>query len=87
MQPGAVVAAVVLSGVAVSLALVELEEELLADAALLLLLLPLLELLLLLLEADEELALAPPTPNWALVLMMPVVATVTTLERRTCRCI
>ena len=86
MQPGAVVAAVVFSGVAVSLALAELE-ELLADAALLLLLLPLLELLLLLLEADEELALAPPTPNWALVLMMPVVATVTTLERRTCRCI
>ena len=88
MQPGAVVAAGVLSGVAASLALAEPEEELLADEALLLLLLllsllPLLELLLLLLllEEDEEVA-----PNWALVLKMPVVAAVTTLESRTCTC-
>ena len=94
MQPGAVVASAVLSGIAASLALAELEEELLADEALLLLvllllllsLLPLLELLLLLLllvllEEDEEVA-----PNWALVLKMPVVAAVTTLESRTCTC-
>ena len=82
-------AAGVFSGVAAPLDDAELEEELLADAELLLLLLPLLELLLLLLleeDEDEEEALAPATANWALVLMIPVVAAVTTLERRTCKC-
>lgn len=70
MQPGAVVAAGVLSGVAASLALAELEEELLEEELLadaeLLLLSPLLPLP----EADEELALALATPNWAFVLMI-----------------
>ena len=60
-----------------------LEEDVLEEDDELLLLLLLVLLLLLLLEDDDE---APLTLNWALVVKVPVVAAVRTLDRRTCRC-